>query len=509
MARHSQQRHKPQRHKLQSVVHNTKSFRRTALAAAIATTITPLALQANNWERNIEFFVIPTTSTSKPIAGGQILQPLFQNHNSLTYADLRAIIRSGSTEEFNFGLGHRMIRNDWILGGLFSFDTKNTERDEQHHQATFGLEALSRQWDVNFNYYLPISGTETVATGTRGGTFVGTRLFANGVVEEALEGLDFEVGALLPFVPYGETRLFLGAYYFDGDVAPSTGFGKKVRLEFRPRKNITLNLVGTDDNLFDDEFSVQIKYSFGYAAESGIRTLSERMIQFHERDIDIKTTEPLPDLLMESGATGDRVFIEGNVIHIDNTAAAGGDGTFENPFNNIADAIAGTGAARADAFFYISAGDNTTPLTDTLTLLNSQTLFGEGANLFGLGGVGNFPVLSPAGNGVVLANNNEVAGVEINGAGNHGIYGKNVTGFNIHDNRIFNSSYSAIAIRTIANATYGSQSSTGVISDNVIRYNTFAGVYLNTDADVIPTRATLEGRQLARGDITAVGIELQ
>ena len=449
MAKHSHQRHKSQH-----AVRNTKFFRRTTLAAAIATTITPVALQANNWERNIEIFVIPTTSTSKPIAGGQILQPLFQNHNSLTYADLRAIIRYGETEEFNFGLGHRMIRNDWILGGIFSFDTKNSERDVWHHQATFGLEALSRQWDVNFNYYLPISGTETVADGTRGGTFVGTRLFANGVVEEALEGLDFEVGALLPFVPFGETRLFLGAYYFDGDVAPSTGFGKKIRLEFRPRKNITLNFVGTDDNLFDNEFSVQIKYSFGYAAESGIRTLSERMIQFHERDIDIKTTAALSDSRMESGATGDRVLHESNVIHVDNLAAAGGDGSIESPFDNLDD-LGCVRCADSDAFFYIHQGDGTANMLDTtVTLLNSQTIFGEGANLFGLGGVGNFPVLTPAGDGVVLANNNEVAGLEINGAGRNGIYGFNVTGFNIHDNRILNSGDDGINIITRANTTY-------------------------------------------------------
>jgi len=196
MARHSHQRHKSQH-----VVHNTKFFRRTTLAAAIATTITPVVIQANDWHRNIEFFVVPTNK-DRALMGGQILQPLFQNENSLTYADLRAIFRFAQTEEFNFGLGHRMIYNDWILGGLFSIDIRNTKRDVWHEQATFGLEALSRQWDVNFNYYLPLSGTETVATGTLGGTFIGSTLFANGVVEEALEGVDFEVGALLPFVPF-------------------------------------------------------------------------------------------------------------------------------------------------------------------------------------------------------------------------------------------------------------------------------------------------------------------
>lgn len=465
---------------------DNKTFRHTAVASAIAIAIAPVNLTAGtpgteHWGRNIEFFVIPSNK-SRALTGGQLLQPLFQNHNSLTYADLRAIFKFGQTEEFNFGLGHRKIYNNkWILGGYASFDTRNSARDVQHHQATFGLEALSRDYDVNFNYYLPISGKETVATGTLGGTFVGSTLFANGVVEEALEGFDIEAGALLPFVPLGETRLYLGAYYFDGDVAASTGVGKKVRLEYRPRKDITMGLQATDDSLFGTEVQLQIKYSFGYAKESGIRTLSERMIQFHERDIDVKETGNVPDLEMESGAVEDRVLVSSNVIHVDNTAAPGGNGSINAPFNDIATATASAGASKTSAFYYVHQGDGTsTGLTSTVTLLNNQTLFGEGGNLFGIGGKGNYPILTPAGDGVVLANNNEVAGLQIDGAGGRGIYGFNSNGFNIHENRILNSGSHGVALYFDET---GPTTVAGEINKNSITDNGQYGIFLQTTID--------------------------
>ncbi|MFT5426278.1 MAG: parallel beta-helix repeat protein [Gammaproteobacteria bacterium] len=473
---------------------NTKQLvlRRTALAAAIAATITPVGIQADDWKRNIEFFAVPSNK-QRAFVGGQILQPLFQNDKSLTYADLRAVFKFADTEEFNFGIGHRMMFNDdWIFGGYFSFDTRNTKRDVQHHNATFGLEALSRQWDVNFNYYLPITGTETVATSTLGGTFVGSSLFANGVVEETLEGLDFEVGALIPFIPVGETRIFLGAYYFDGDVATSTGMGKKARIEFRPKKNVTIGLQATDDKLFGAEGKLIFKYSFGYANESGIRTLSERMIQFHERDIDIKETSQLPDLDMESGAVEDRVLISDNVIHVDSSAAGGGTGSFTSRFNSVTDALASTGGLKSDAFFYVHEG--TTPLTNGFALRDNQTLFGEGANLFGLGGVGNFPVIDAGGSyGVKLANNNEVAGLQIEGS-DHGVYGQNSTGFNIHNNVLTDNDDAGVGIQNIAGfAGYGNSSTSGIIADNTITGNGEYGIYLdNSGANGFTATQTID-----------------
>ncbi len=466
---------------------NNQVFRRTALATAIAVAVAPMevalagSFRDQPWGRNLEFSLVPTTE-DRGLVAGQLLQPLFGDNKKLTYADLRAIygLSSGNTEELNVGLGHRQFYGDrrWLLGGYMSFDYRNTERSDQQ-QMTFGLEALSIKYDANFNYYLPISGTDVVGTGVGGGIFIGNSLFANGVVEEALEGFDFEVGALLPFLTYGETRLYIGTYHFDGDVAPDTGMGAKVRLEFRPRKDMTLGVSVQDDDLFGTSAQFQLKYSFGYSKETGVRTMNERMISFHERDIDVKETSRLPDSVMESTDPGDRVTIlSGNVVHIDNVkGSATGDGSFENPYDSFANCI-GKACDTTGSFVYVGAGGVSSTVapydTTTFMMANNQSLFGRGVSLFGFGGDA-APTLTAAGNVINLANNNEIAGLKINAAGGHGIYGFNSNNFNIHDNQIIGSAASGIGIYF---DEFGPQTATGNISNNTITGSGAYGIFI-------------------------------
>ena len=413
---------------------------------------------------------------------------------------------SGNTEELNLGLGHRQFYADrrWLLGGYVSFDYRNTDRSDQQ-QMTFGLEALSIDYDANFNYYLPISGTDVVGTGVGGGIFIGNSLFANGVVEEALEGFDLEVGALLPFLTYGETRLYIGTYHFDGDVAPDTGIGAKVRMEFRPRKDITLGVAVTNDDLYGTEANFQLKYSFGYSKESGVRTMNERMIQFHERDIDIKETSRLPDSIMESTRPEDRVTISSSVVHIDNVkGSATGDGSFENPYDSFASCI-GKACDTTGSFIYVGAGgiSSTVAPYDTMTFMmaNSQSLFGRGVSLFGLGGDA-APTLTAAGNVINLANNNEVAGFKINGAGGHGIYGLNSNNFNIHDNQITGSAASGIGLYF---NEAGPTSVTGTIANNTISGSGAYGISLQTTLKNPTGKTFTQNFSIANNTITGNG----
>ena len=395
------------------------------------------------------------------------------------------ILNPSDTEEFNIGVGHRRYYGgNWLLGGLISFDSRSSDRDKRHNQMAFGLEALSVNWDVNFNYYLALTDPKLVGVGASGGGFQGNSFFANGLLEEGLEGFDAEVGALLPFIPYGETRLYIGGYYFDGDVAPDTGFGFSARLEFRPRKDINLSFAVKDDDLFGTEASLQLKYSFGYAKETGVRSIDERMIQFHERDIDVKDTGPIDNRLMESGDAEFRQEVFSDVVHIDNVkGSAGGDGSFENPYDSFATCI-GQRCDTNGSVVYVGAGGVSSTVvtynTTTFTMVDNQSLFGRGVELFGFGGDA-FPVLTAGGNVIELANNNEVAGLELNAAGNHGIYGSNITGFNIHHNRIIDATRNGISIETFAR-NGAVASTTGTISNNVINNSGRSGIYLDNYA---------------------------
>ena len=493
-------------------VTNHKIFRRTAMATALAVATAPVnialagSVRNTPWGRNIDFFIAPSTDR-EPHLGAQLLQPLFGNAEWLTYGDLRALYNTNSTTELNIALGHRRYYgNNWLLGGYLSFDTRLTDRNKRHNELTFGLEALSVQWDANFNYYLPISDPKVVGVGTSGGTFAGNSFFANGVVEEALEGFDVEIGTLVPFVTPGETRFYVGGYNYEGEVAPNTGVGVKTRLELRPRKDIILGFSVQHDELFGTETQFQIKYSFGYPRESGVRTLDERMIQFHERDLDVKETSSIPDRKMESSDPAFRtVVFNNNVIHIDNVkGTAGGNGSYERPYDSFATCI-GKRCDRPDTVIYVGANGKASTLTNydttSFSLSNRQSLFGRGVKLFGFGGDA-FPTLTSAGDTVILARDNEIAGFRFDAAGNNAIYGFNSTGFNIHNNLIQNSANNGISLfydestpRTV----------TGVINNNAISGNGNNGVYVYTSIFDNRTGVTSQTFDITNNAITNNG----
>ncbi len=429
--------------------HRSPRFKRAALALAITSAMAPMAVPASEWNRNIEVYLMPSTQ-GRLLYGGALLQPLWQDNNSLFYGDLRGTITQmdGKDTEFNFGLGYRWLtpNRDWILGGYAAFDTRDTLNDNRFNQVTFGVEALGDMYDARFNYYVPVTDEKRLDTAPDGGLFQGHTLFANGIFEEALQGFDGEVGVRIPWIDFAETRAYIGGYHFDGSVTPKAADGVKGRLEVRLMQDISLGVSAQSDDLFGGETMLQLRYSFGYPNVNRKRTVPERMIQFVERDVDIKATDRLPPVQGLHGEfhgiesanddLGHKSTISTSVFHIDNTAAAGGDGSFEHPYNTVNSCLAG-GCAQMGSFVYVHAGNGTSTGYNALfTMANNQTLWGQGFPLFGIGG-DRFPILTNTGGDVIhLANNNEIAGLQIDGAEGSGIFGQNVSGtISIHNNR--------------------------------------------------------------------------
>ncbi|MCS3904528.1 hypothetical protein J2T55_002567 [Methylohalomonas lacus] len=467
---------------------NPLMARRMALSTAVSLALGAMPVYAEDWEGNIEVFAMPTNE--RTLMGAQLLQPIWQDQTSMAYLDFRGIVDLGDTNEFNLGAGYRRMAFDrrWIFGGYASFDTRETRTDNRFNQVTLGLEALSREWDFRVNGYIPTTDEKTLGPASFGGRFQGNRLFAGRRTEEALHGMDIEVGRLLEFIPFGETRLYLAGYHFDGDVvSKSTGFGKKARIEYRPRKDITLELGIQDDNLFGTESFLKISYSFGMPAENGIRTMDERMVEFAERDVDIRTTGPLPERLTTATGPGKDLLISDNVVHVDNENddPEGGDGTIENPYTSVANCNAGRCVNNQGAIIYVHEGEM--DYTDEGFMLeNMQRLLGQGVSLYGIGGDA-YPVLRDnttdnGSYGVELSRNNEVAGLRFEGheyaiSNYNAKYGSgiNINSFNIHDNQIYGASSAGIEIFT--GSFEGNVSSTGRIANNTIvgSYGEFGG----------------------------------
>ncbi len=84
----------------------------------------------------------------------ELFVPIYQNKQSLLFADIRGWSDNNDTSEGNIGLGFRtMVDKKFILGGYGFYDLRNTKNNNKFHQATFGLEFLTKKYDFRANYY--------------------------------------------------------------------------------------------------------------------------------------------------------------------------------------------------------------------------------------------------------------------------------------------------------------------------------------------------------------------
>jgi hypothetical protein len=129
------------------------------------------------------------------------------------------------------------------------------------------------------------------------------------------------------------------------------------------------------------------------------------------------------------------------IWYVDNTAAPGGDGTSDNPFDSLADVSGASGPDAAGDIIYVRTGSG--DYTGGITLLNNQTLWGEGEALVVNGttlvAAGTDPVIANAtGDGVTLASGNTLKGFTVG----------NATGYDIA-----NTTTATVGSLTISNVT--------------------------------------------------------
>lgn len=194
------------------------------------------------WGPHIDFEAKP--GTKRNIGEAALFAPLAQTDTTLLFADLRARFDDNDSREGNFGLGLRhMLPSGWNLGVYGYYDSRRSAFDHYFNQATFGIEALGRDFDFRANAYLPFGG-RVQGLGTTGGGDTFASLAGTTVLvttpgtqtseERALAGFDAEIGWRVP-VWQAETdkalRLYAGLYHFDDDVVKAVT-GPRLRAEF-------------------------------------------------------------------------------------------------------------------------------------------------------------------------------------------------------------------------------------------------------------------------------------
>lgn len=198
--------------------------------SAIASAQTPVT--QNKWSPRIGVEGKPGTDRS--LGEADLFFPVWQNNDTLLFANLRGRFDNQDSLEGNAGLGVRhMLDTGWNLGGYGYFDRRRTPNDNYFSQTTIGVEALSLNWDFRANGYIPVGTTEHDVDSASATEFTGTGFTYRAGEERSMSGFDAEIGWRLPLFESDadqQLRLYAGGYRFT-DSKAETIEGPRARLD--------------------------------------------------------------------------------------------------------------------------------------------------------------------------------------------------------------------------------------------------------------------------------------
>lgn len=329
--------------------------------------------------------------TERTILMTEAWVPLAQELDRVLYGDVRLMGDDGDNREWNFGIGYRGLNapGDAVLGVHGWFDRRRSTRGSVFHQVAGGVEYLSSDLDVRLNGYIPFNEEQryTIAGGSTTPYLADTGIFydTNGLlVEKPLHGFDVELS--LPVKALENTfdsfRVSAGGFAFSGnDVETLRGVRLRAAADVTPDLQIGARFE-TDNQRGAQVFAeATLRFPFGSKASNRTLGLRSRLDESPERDIDVITSAKVAVAATQRNAVTSAVDgQEQRVFHVDNTAAAGGDGSLSNPFNTLA--AANTAADRAGDIIYLNRGDGTTAgQNQGVTLAHQgQALIGSGVD---------------------------------------------------------------------------------------------------------------------------------
>ena len=440
---------------------------------------------------------------------------------------------------FSLNVGHRDYDqdDDVINGGYVGVDSRNTD-STTFYQLAAGYERIQKDWELRFNGYLPVGDrTNTVqdididTTVQTSSGFEGNQLVLSAIrdrqrvlqKENALGGLDLEVGKKIDDWYGGELLAYVSAYWLSGE---ESSLGGQARLAANFESNFNAGLAYQYDDLFGSSVSLSLSASL-----PGRRFQGEEERSFQaDNEVAIRLRDPIvrrPNVAVnvvterESFVQEDTAALRNpeeeedyRFIHVALADGAGsGDGTVESPFGSVEDAIAlidsdsdtfsdgntvvyvdGENASASipgftipDRVRVLSQGPNQTiagmafpGFSNEATRLPFSTdqNFNVSSNAPNANGIavmlpnsgdGVFPAIAGGANDLVtLGNGTVLAGFDIQSAANHGVRGDGVSDVELRNNRIENSGGSGIALNNVGG--------TAVLFDNIVNNSADRGI---------------------------------
>ena len=258
--------------------------------------------------------------------------------DSHLWSEGHMIITDESRMGFNLGGGYRWVIDGNVLGVHGWYDNFQSDLNNRYTQTSFGVELLHEDVDLRANAYFPFGDEENfVGIADEGSVpifdkrriaFIGTAY-----EEQAMKGFDAEVGVPILRLPWA--RAYAGGYYYesqDGETAP----GARGRIETAISDDLSLNFSMTNDRVFNTNYNLGVEYRFSGGVAPPV---CNPFHGWNRKYAQVRRQWPIATRVATVPALYDsinpRTGLPYKVTHVDNTNAAPGDGTFENPFQSL------------------------------------------------------------------------------------------------------------------------------------------------------------------------------
>ena len=288
---------------------------------------------------------------------------------------------------YNLGVGYRQLTTlgtsfdpQRILGASLWHDGQSSANDNFFAQLGFSLESLGEVYDWRFSGYFPLEREKAgdgVVNGSGTTSYVGNSLFGMTearAIDTALDVLDTELAFRIADL---EAWAFAGAYYLGGGEDDTGGYRVGVRGYAVP--DLAVSFAVTEDDIYDANFLFNITWFIGrtHKGNAPCGTIVDRFREPVLRNDFIAMTSRQEDV-----GTGQELLLDGSgdpvrIVHVDSAAAAGGDGTFENPYNTLT-LVDNAGNSAPSDIILVHGGSSFAGGAGQIALQENQRLLGEG-----------------------------------------------------------------------------------------------------------------------------------
>ncbi len=351
----------------------------------VVTPVTPLASVASNGgieelfgrflpRIGYSYDAFDTVGRDGGLSAFQLFLPFWQDRDStrLLFSDSRLLLFDArGTVGANLGLGGRLFSETLgcTLGGYLYWDYSDTGR-ASFNQVSGGIETLGDRVDARANFYVPIGRdrkqVDQFFTANTEPYFQNNLLYVGGgqgvkFFEQALYGFDTEAGLKLLAIEGLELRAFAGMYHYQGEAAQQA-WGPRGRLEARVRDSVAVGLSIQNDRLFGTTVNCNCLISYGRLSGRSYNDGPSAPLMASDRlgDPVVRMQHVAVDRQQQNYVVAGTPVVDPrtNQPYLFLHVAPGGnsDGSFENPYQSLAQAFADPRFAQGNVVVYDRSG---------------------------------------------------------------------------------------------------------------------------------------------------------